>query len=76
MIHELDTVILSRDVEEYNLRSGDIGTAVHVYDNNVAYEVEFITGSGETIAVLTLTPEDVRPIRQQEILHVRELVLA
>ena len=76
MIHELETVILSRDVEEYNLRAGDIGTAVHVYNNNAAYEVEFITGSGETIAVLTLAPEDVRPIRQQEILHVRELVLA
>ncbi len=46
MIHELETVILSRDVEEYNLRSGDIGTAVHVYNDNAAYEVEFIAGSG------------------------------
>jgi len=64
MIHELETIILSCDVEEYNLRSGDIGTAVHVYDNNAAYEVEFIARSGETLAVLTLTPEDVRPIRQ------------
>ena len=76
MIHELETVILTRDIEKYNLRSGDIGTAVRVYNANAAYEVEFITGNGETIAVLTLTPEDVRPIRQQEILHVRELVLA
>ena len=76
MIHELETVILSRDIEEYSLKSGDIGTAVHVYNNNVAYEVEFIAGSGKTIAVLTLTPEDVRPIRQQEVMHVRELVLA
>lgn len=76
MIHELETVILTHDIEKYNLRSGDIGTVVHVYNANAVYEVEFITGNGETVAVLTLTPEDVRPIRQQEILHVRELVLA
>ncbi len=76
MIYELETVILSRDIEEYNLRSGDIGTAVHVYNNNAAYEVEFVAGGGDTIAVLTLTPEDVRPIRQREIMHVRELVMA
>lgn len=25
MLHELDTVVLSRDIKEHNLRKGDIG---------------------------------------------------
>lgn len=73
MIKELDTIVLSRDIEEYGLKQGDIGTAVHVYKDNTAYEVEFITGEGETVAVLTLTPQDIRTMREREILHVREL---
>lgn len=76
MINELETVILSHDVEEYNLESGDIGTVVHVYKDNAAYEVEFIAGDGTTIAVLTLTSEDIRPMRKREIFHVRELAYA
>jgi hypothetical protein len=72
MIEELDVVVLSRDVKDYGLKQGDIGTAVHVYKDNAAYEVEFIAGNGETVALLTLTPEDIRPIRKGEIRHVRE----
>ncbi len=34
------------------------------------------TISGKTIAVATLTARDVRPLRGQEILHVRELIEA
>jgi len=75
MIRELDTIVLAHDIEEYDLKSGDIGAVVHSYKNNMAYEVEFITGEGETIAVLTLAPDDVRPMREREILHVRELAL-
>jgi hypothetical protein len=36
-----------------------------------AFEVEFVAADGTTIAVLTLSHEDVRPIRGREILHVR-----
>jgi hypothetical protein len=74
MINELDTVVLLHDIDEFDLKEGDIGTAVHVYNNNAAYEVEFITGEGETIAVLTLTPEEIRAMGEREILHVRPLV--
>jgi hypothetical protein len=73
MIKELDTVVLAHDVVEHGLKQGDIGAVVHVYRDNAAYEVEFVTGEGQTVAVLTLLPEDIRPIRKQEILHVREL---
>ena len=76
MIKELDTIVLSDDIKEYGLERGDIGTVVHVYRNTVAFEIEFVTGEGESIAVLTLTPKDIRPMSEREILHVRELATA
>jgi hypothetical protein len=58
------------------LKSGDVGTVVHCYGQGEAFEVEFVAASGETVAVLTLTPADIRPLSGREILHVRELTLA
>lgn len=55
MIRELDTVVLSHDVEGYGLKAGDVGAVVHCYKNGTAFEVEFVTSGGETIALLTLT---------------------
>ena len=76
MINELDTVVLSHDIEAHGLKAGDVGVVVHRYTNAPAFEVEFVTAEGKTIALLTLTDKDVRPIASQEILHVRELVPA
>jgi hypothetical protein len=76
MIKELDTIVLSHDVEVYGLKQGDIGAIVHVYKDEVAYEVEFVTGEGETVAVLTLKPQDLRLMNDREILHARELIVA
>ncbi|MFA0775415.1 MAG: hypothetical protein THHGLFOP_000932 [Candidatus Fervidibacter sp.] len=75
-MQELDLVVLTRDVEEFGLKSGDVGTVVHCYGQGEAFEVEFVAASGETVAVLTLTPVDIRPLSGREILHVRELTLA
>jgi hypothetical protein len=69
-------VVLTRDVEEFGLKSGDVGTVVHCYGQGEAFEVEFVAASGETVAVLTLMPADIRPLSGREILHVRELTLA
>ncbi len=76
MIHELDTVVLTHDIPEHNLKEGDLGTVVHCYGDSKAFEVEFVTASGKTIGVLTLTEADVRSVRSGEILHVRELTSA
>jgi len=73
MIRELDLVVLTHDVEEHNLKAGDVGAVVHCYDDNIGYEVEFVTAEGKTVAVLTLTADDIRPISHAEILHVREV---
>jgi hypothetical protein len=50
-----------------------VGAVVHVYGAGTAYEVEFVTAEGRTLAVLTLTADDVRPMAAGEILHVGEV---
>ena len=70
---ELDTVVLCRDLPEKGLEAGDVGAIVHVHADD-AFEVEFVSGEGGTVAVVTLPSTDVRSIEAREILHVRSLV--
>ena len=71
---ELDIASLTQDLPEYGLKQGDLGTVVFVYNEGEGYEVEFITLDGETVAVLTLSPEQVRPIKNREIAHTRTII--
>lgn len=71
MIRELDIVVLAKNLDEYHLERGDVGAVVHVYEGGKAYEVEFVTGEGETIAIATLPTGDIRPMQRADILHVR-----
>ena len=73
MVQELDTVVLTHDISEYGLVRGDVGAVVHCYKDSSAFEVEFVTADGKTIAVLTLNQADIRPISGREVLHTREL---
>ena len=73
MLSELDTVVLARDIEAHGLERGDVGAVVHCYEDRAAFEVEFVTGEGQTVAVLTLERSDVRPMEGREILHARAL---
>ena len=59
MINELDTIVLAHDIEQYGLKQGD-GAIVHCYKNGEAFEVEFVTGEGKTVAVLTLREDDLK----------------
>lgn len=76
MFDELDTVVLTHDIKEYGLKKGDLGTIVHLYGDKKASEVEFVAASGKTIALITLTPKDIRPMTKHEILHVRGFAMA
>ena len=71
MFQELDTVVLKRDDSSNSLQSGDIGAIVHCHVDQWTYEVEFVTADGSTIAVATLSEDDIRPMNENEILHVR-----
>lgn len=68
--HELDTVVLVRDLPDSGLRRGDLGAVVQTYGGE-AVEVEFVTASGRTQALLTLAVRDVRPVRDDDLLAVR-----
>lgn len=72
-IQDLDTVVLTHSISEHALKKGDVGAVVHVYGDGEGYEVEFVTAAGNTVAVVTLQPEDVRRMASTEILHAREL---
>ncbi len=68
----LETVVLVRDLPEHDLREGDLGTVVEVYEPN-GLEVEFVTAAGKTQALLTLTVDDVRSVIDTDLIAVRRL---
>jgi hypothetical protein len=70
MIKELDPVVLTRGLPEHGLRAGDVGWVVMVHNEGAGYEVEFVTLAGETLSVVTVPAEGVRPVRPEEIAHV------
>lgn len=72
MIKELDRIVLADDLPDYGLKGGDIGTVVLVHPIG-GYEVEFMTLDGETLAVVSLSPDQLRPIGEREIGHARRL---
>jgi Domain of unknown function (DUF4926) len=69
-IRELDVVVLVRDLAGEGLRAGDVGAVVQVYPPD-GLEVEFVTASGRTRAVRTLSSGDVRPVKDSDLLAVR-----
>ena len=68
----LDTVVLDKDLPDHQLERGDLGAVVHVYEPD-GIEVEFVTASGKTEAVVTLTTHDIRPVQETDIIAVRNL---
>jgi hypothetical protein len=70
MMNELDMAVLTTDLPEHSLKVGDLGTVVLVHRHG-GYEVEFMTLDGETVAVVSLSPDQVRPVGRREIAHAR-----
>ena len=68
---EHDRVVIKFDIREYGLKAGDVGTIVHVYDQGKAYEIEFVSLNGKTIAMITTEAQQVRPVHDREITHAR-----
>jgi hypothetical protein len=73
MISEHDCIILTEDLPQEGLKAGDIGTVVHAHIGAAAYEVEFVTLAGETVAVATLLENQLRPVARGDLAHVRVL---
>ena len=52
MIAEHSLAVLDCDPPHDKLDRGDVGTVVHVYKGGRGYEVEFVDGSGQTVALV------------------------
>lgn len=76
MINELDQIVLECDLPAHRLARGDVGTVLLVHDQGAGYEVEFTALDGETIAVTTLSADQVREVGHHEIAHARGLANA
>jgi hypothetical protein len=74
MINEHDRVVLLSDLSDAGLTAGDVGTVIH--PEGAAFVVEFVTLNGETVAVETLEPAAIRPVRAREVAHARALQAA
>ena len=68
----LDTVAVTADLPSHGLKRGDLGAVVQVYSPK-AVEVEFVTASGHTQAVVTLKTHQIRPVGSRDLLSVRQL---
>lgn len=69
---KLDTVVLDRDIPERGLRKGDLGAVVELYEPD-DLEVEFVTASGRTQALVALKIGDVREVRDGDLISVRSV---
>jgi hypothetical protein len=69
-LHNLDIVVLNEDQPAHGLKKGDLGTVVEVYAPD-AVEVEFVTASGRTQALVTLPPSAVRDVSDDDLVAVR-----
>ena len=72
-IREHDLVVLMADIPAEGLKQGDVGTVVLVHKASAGFEVEFATLAGETLVVVTVPADSIRPVGDNEIAHVRRV---
>ena len=66
----LDVVVLNTDLPAQGLKRGDLGAVVDL-DGPDAIEVEFVTASGHTKALITLKASDIREVGDDDLVAVR-----
>jgi len=76
MIKEHSLVVLTESIARANLVVGDVGVVVHVHQEGKAFEIEFLALDGNTLAVETLTANQVRAATNRDIPHVRQARVA
>jgi hypothetical protein len=69
-LQKLDVVVLNEDLPVHGLKQGDLGTIVEIYAPD-AVEVEFVTASGRTQALVTLPPSAIRAVGDNDLIAVR-----
>lgn len=72
-IDELERVALTQNLPDEGRKANDIGTVVHVYRDQSAYEVEFVSFSGESLGVFTVEADGVRKLGEDDLPSSRSL---
>jgi hypothetical protein len=65
-----DVVVLNTDLPDQGLKRGDLGAVVDVYSPDTV-EVEFVTASGRTQALIALRTRDIREVGDDDLVAVR-----
>ena len=75
MLAEHEVVVLTRDLPGEGLRAGDAGVVLLAHQGRdgvpPGYTVEVTTVTGETVAVVDVEADAVRPASEQDIRHSR-----
>ncbi|MCV3212548.1 DUF4926 domain-containing protein [Plectonema radiosum NIES-515] len=71
-------VALNRDLNEYQLKKGDVATLIdfvpHPSNTEQGCVLEVFSATGKSIAVVIVPITDIKPLKNHEILSVRSLV--
>ena len=66
-------IVVTESISEHGLEKRDVGTIGAVYTNGKGYEIKFTTYTGETIAVITVSSHQIRPLGEKELMSSRSL---
>ncbi len=73
LVKEHEMVVLTAELPGEQLTVGDVGTVVHVHAGGQAYEVEFTTLTGETVAVVSVSASQLRAVDRRDVSHARRV---
>jgi hypothetical protein len=71
MIQEFEQAVLLIDLPPEGLVAGDVGIVVDITTNGQSATLEFFNFSGETVAVVLVGVDQVRPVSANEVMHAR-----
>ena len=70
-------IVLIADVlgdEGEELKSGDVGTIIHIHPDEEALVVELMSLNGDTMAIATVLPSQARPVTNADLTHARTVL--
>jgi hypothetical protein len=73
MIQEFERAVLTVDLPDDGLMIGDVGTVVDITTDGKAATLEFFNFAGETVAVVLVSMNNVRPVSTNEVMHARQV---
>jgi hypothetical protein len=80
LLAEHDVVVLTRDVPDDGLKAGDVGVILFAHEGHddvpPGYTVEVTTLLGETVAVVDVPADVVRPAVERDVRHARSVPMS